>query len=91
VRLGDALETLREGVPAPIDLVFLDGWKDLYQPVLDLLTPRLRPGAIVLADNVTTFKKTLAPFTARLRSGSHGFRSVKLPFTSGLEYAVRME
>ena len=25
VRLGDALETLREGVPSPIDLVFLDG------------------------------------------------------------------
>ena len=58
--------------------------------MLDLLTPRLRPGAIVLADNVTTFKRTLAPFTARLRSGAHGFRSVKLPFTSGLEYAVRL-
>jgi hypothetical protein len=41
VRLGDALETLRE-TPGPIDLVFLDGWKDLYLPVLKLLEPRLR-------------------------------------------------
>ena len=29
VRLGDALETLRD-LPEPIDLVLLDGWKDLY-------------------------------------------------------------
>ena len=28
IRLGDALETLRE-VPEPVDLVLLDGWKDL--------------------------------------------------------------
>jgi hypothetical protein len=44
VRLGDALETLRE-TPGPIDLVFLDGWKDLYLPVLKLLEPRLRVGS----------------------------------------------
>ncbi len=45
VRLGDALETLKD-VPEPIDLVLLDGWKDLYLPVLELLTPRMRAGAV---------------------------------------------
>jgi predicted O-methyltransferase YrrM len=90
VRLGDALETLRSDLPEPVDLVLLDGWKDLYSPVLDLLTPRLRPGAVVLADNIHTFKKTLAPFVARLRAGEAGFRSVTLPIGSGLEYAVRI-
>src|SRR4029077_396085 len=29
VREGDALQTLRD-LAAPVDLVFLDGWKDLY-------------------------------------------------------------
>jgi len=90
VRLGDARETLATALPEPVDLVLLDGWKDLYAPILEQLTPRLRPGAVVLADNIHTFKKTLAPFAARLQSGRHGFASVTVPFTSGLEYAVRL-
>ena len=89
VRLGDARETLARDLSGPVDLLFLDGWKDLYVEMLELLTPRLRPGALVLADNVRTFKKTLAPFVARVRAG-HGFASTTLPFTSGLEVAVRV-
>lgn len=89
VRLGDARETLARDVAAPVDLLFLDGWKDLYLPILELVSPRLRPGALVLADNVRTFRKTLAPFVARVRSG-HGFASTTLPFRSGLEVAVRL-
>ncbi|MEM7337581.1 MAG: class I SAM-dependent methyltransferase [Actinomycetota bacterium] len=51
VREGDALQTLTD-VEAGIDLVFLDGWKDLYNDVLDLLLPRLAPGAVVVGDNI---------------------------------------
>jgi predicted O-methyltransferase YrrM len=43
---GDALETLG-GAFESIDLVLLDGWKDLCLPVLGLLEPRLVPGALV--------------------------------------------
>jgi predicted O-methyltransferase YrrM len=89
VRLGDARETLARDLEGPIDLLFLDGWKDRYVEILDLVTPNLRPGAVVLADNVRTFKKTLAPFVARVHSG-HGFASTTLPFRSGLEVAVRL-
>ena len=42
VRHGDAMETLRD-LEGPVDLVFLDGWKLLYLPVLQLLEPKLRP------------------------------------------------
>jgi predicted O-methyltransferase YrrM len=90
VRLGDALKTLASDLPEPVDLVLLDGWKDVYLPVLELLTPRLRPGSVVIADNVRTFKRTLAPYVARVQSGRHGFQSVTLPFTSGFEYSVRL-
>jgi predicted O-methyltransferase YrrM len=89
VRLGDARETLARDLDAPVDLLFLDGWKDLYVEILELMRPRLRPGALVLADNVRTFAKTLAPFVARVRSG-HGFASTTLPFRSGIEVAVRL-
>jgi predicted O-methyltransferase YrrM len=88
VRLGDALHTLRE-VPPPVDLVLLDGWKDLYLPMLELLAPKLRPGAVVLADNVRTFKRALAPYVSYVQSGKSGFQSVTLPFPSGFEYSVR--
>jgi predicted O-methyltransferase YrrM len=87
LRLGDALETLRDG-PGEIDLLFLDGWKDLYLPLLQLLQPRLRVGAVVLADNIFTFKKALRPFVDYVQSGDHGFVSTTLSIGAGLEYAV---
>jgi predicted O-methyltransferase YrrM len=71
---GDALQTLAQ-VEGPIDLVFLDGWKDLYLPVLELLTVRLRPGALVVADN-TNFPD-VRPYLTRVRQGA-GFTSAPL-------------
>ncbi len=47
---GDALSTLAE-LDGPVDFVLLDGWKELYLPVIKLLEPRLSPGALVIADN----------------------------------------
>lgn len=89
VRLGDAQETLRD-VPGPIDLVLLDGWKELYLPMLQLLAPKLRPGAVVLADNIKTFRRSLQPFLDYVESGKHGFHALTLPLADGFEYAVRV-
>ena len=47
---GDALATLAE-LDGPVDFVLLDGWKELYLPVIKLLEPKLSPGALVIADN----------------------------------------
>jgi len=87
VRLGDALQTLRE-VPEPVDLVLLDGWKDLYLPVLELIKPRLRPGAVVFADNIFTFRKSLRPYVEHMQSGENGFASTTLHLSDGFEYSV---
>ena len=87
VRLGDALETLRE-TPSPVDLVLLDGGKDLYLPVLELIKPRLRPGAVVLADNIFTFRKSLRPYVEYMQSGQNGFESTTLHVADGFEYSV---
>jgi predicted O-methyltransferase YrrM len=80
-------ETLRE-VPEPVDMVFLDGWKDLYLPVLELLKPRLRVGAVVLADNIHTFRKSLRPYVERMQSPGGGFVSSTLSISDGVEYSV---
>lgn len=87
VRLGDALQTLRD-VPGPVDLVLLDGWKDLYLPVLQLIQPRLRPGAVVFADNIFTFRKSLRPYVEYMQSGENGFESTTLHVGDGFEYSV---
>jgi predicted O-methyltransferase YrrM len=75
VREGDALTTLT-AVEGPIDLVFLDGWKDLYLPVLELLLPAMRPGATVAADNVNF--TDARPYLDRVRGGDD-FVSAVLP------------
>ena len=90
VRLGDALQTLRE-LPEPIDLVLLDGWKDLYLPVLDLVRPRLRKGAVVLADNIFTFRKSLRPYVEHMQSDANGFESTTLRISDGFEFSVYVE
>ena len=87
VRLGDAMETLRD-LPEPIDLVLLDGWKDLYIPVLERVMPRLRPGSVVLADNIFTFRKSLRPYVESMQSGERGFASTTLHIADGFEYSV---
>lgn len=51
IREGDALETLAGDLPGPVDLLFLDGAKELYLDLVQLLEPRLAGGALVVADN----------------------------------------
>lgn len=89
VLVGDALTTLADGA-GPIDYVFLDGWKDLYLPVLRLLEPRLRSGAIVLADNLYTFPADLAEYAAYLARPQSGYVTRVLPVGEGISWATRV-
>lgn len=84
---GDAMETLK-GLAEPVDLVLLDGWKDLYLPVLEMVKPNLHPGSIVLADNIFTFRKALRPYVEYMQSGDNGFSSTTLDIGEGFEYSV---
>lgn len=87
IRLGDAKETLKM-LPDGIDLLLLDGWKDLYIPVLQLVQPHLRKGAIVVADNIFTFKKALRPYVEYMQNGKNGFESTTLSLSDGFEFSV---
>jgi predicted O-methyltransferase YrrM len=51
VMVGDA-ERLIAKVAGPFDLIFQDGAKKLYEPLLDPLVALLRPGGLLLTDNV---------------------------------------
>jgi predicted O-methyltransferase YrrM len=89
IRAGDALETLAD-LSGEIDLVLLDGSKELYLPLLHILEPHLRPMAVVLADDINMFKRLLAPYVAYVRNKANAFQSVTLPVGTGLEYSVRL-
>ena len=50
-RIGDAVAMIA-GLSDKVDLVFLDLWKELYTPCLEAFYPKLKAGAIILADNM---------------------------------------
>ena len=74
IREGDALETLSRDLPEVIDLVLLDGAKSLYPRVLSLLAPRLRAGALIVADNADMCPEYLAV----VQSPGSGYLSMTL-------------
>jgi len=90
IRVGDAMETLADP-GGDIDLLLIDGSKDLYLPILKMLAPRVRQGGVVLADNVLSpfIKKTLADYVAYMQDSRHGFVSATVPFQDGFEYSVK--
>jgi predicted O-methyltransferase YrrM len=84
IRSGDALETLARELPNPIDFVLLDGAKDLYPKILALLEPRLRSGALVVADNADWSPEYLE----RVRDVAQGYESVA--FARDVEVSLRL-
>ncbi len=83
IREGDALQTLARDLPNSIDLVLLDGAKNLYPSILSLLEGRLRDGALIVADNADSSPEYLA----RVRSTAQGYLSV--PFADDVELSMR--
>jgi predicted O-methyltransferase YrrM len=80
IRVGDALETLKDGIDGDVDVVFLDGAFSLYLPVLKLLEPHLRDGAFVIGDNAVEQSPGYLDY---VRNPQNGYLSLALPFHAG--------
>jgi predicted O-methyltransferase YrrM len=70
---GDALETLKT-LNGKVDFVLLDGWKEFYLPVFQLLEERFSPGTLIVADN-TNMPET-QPYLDYVRDPANGYVSV---------------
>jgi len=68
LREGDAMQTLQD-VPPNIDFLVLDGWNDLYLPLLNLLEPKFKSGCVVITDNVNM--RSAKPLLQHLRHNPH--------------------
>lgn len=89
LRVGDALSTL-EGLDPDVTVAFLDGAKDLYLPVLKFLEPALKPGALVIADDLDLFPDPLAPYLSYVRSPANGYASVEVPIGDAMELSAKV-
>jgi predicted O-methyltransferase YrrM len=89
IRVGDAFDTLREGLGGGIDLLLLDGWKPLYLPMLKFLEPQLAPGALIVADDLAIAPEALAAYVGYVRDGSNRYVSVEVPLGDRIEISVR--
>jgi predicted O-methyltransferase YrrM len=86
LREGDLRQTLKQ-IDGPVDFMLVDIWIAMARPALELVTPHLKSGAVVVCDNTEQYRSEYAAYFAFLEA--NGFRTMTLPFEGGLELSVR--
>jgi len=90
LREGDLRETLVD-IPSPIDFMLIDIWTPMARPALELVSPRLRNGAVIICDNTAQFREAYEDYFAFVNDPANKFCTTTLPFTGGLEFTVRVD
>ncbi|KAI8283501.1 hypothetical protein K4K56_010676 [Colletotrichum sp. SAR 10_98] len=85
---GDLRETLKTDVPEQIDFLLLDIWSALALPTLKVIKTRLKPGALIVADNVVSSKDGYADLIAYLDDPRNRFKTTTAPYSGGLLVAI---
>jgi len=84
---GEASATIRT-LEGPFDCVFFDADRISAPKQLEILMPKLKPDAILLADNVLSHPGEIANYLSAV-AGLVGFSSVTVPIGKGLNIAYR--
>ena len=82
---GDARTTVAS-LSGPFDLVFIDAEKDDYVDHLETTVDRVRPGGLILADNVISHD--LSAYQAVLRARGD-VETVTIPIDRGVEFTLK--
>ncbi|MBI4589296.1 MAG: O-methyltransferase [Candidatus Rokubacteria bacterium] len=88
IREGNAAETLA-ALGGPFHFVFLDADRANYSTYLDLTLPKLVPGGLLVADNVTSHAQELADYLTRVKSNP-ALLSVTVPIGKGEEVSLKL-
>jgi len=72
---GDAQRMIAK-VSGPFDLIFQDGDKQLYLPLLDRLVSLLRPGGLLITDNVLWDGEVVPGFVAEPKRDADDTRAI---------------
>lgn len=57
-------------------------------PTLKITKPRLKKGAIVLADNTTMSRPLYKEYLDYIHDPTNGFRTTEIPYSGGLQMSV---
>lgn len=90
IREGDALQTLHE-LAEPVDMLLNDGFPRFVLPVLQMVAPRMRAGAVALCGNAALFSADHADYLRWVRDPTNGFRSMKLAMALAGEFSVKVD
>ena len=85
---GDLRHTLQD-VGGLVDFMLVDIW-EVAQPALELVSPSLRPGAIVACDNTAVDADEYRDYFEFVNDPSNRFRTMTVPFDGGFELTVRI-
>ena len=89
VIIGDAIKKIKN-ITEKFDVLFLDAGKEQYLKYLKLAEPKLKKGAIVVADNVKLFQSDMADYLEYVREGSN-YRSRTIDFgQDGVEISIKL-
>ena len=88
LREGDLRETLKV-IEGPVDFVLMDIWTEMARPAMELITPHLRPGAVVVADNTVQAARGYQRFFDFVDDPANGLTRMTLPFEGGLDIVVK--
>jgi len=86
VLTGSALETTAD-LAGPFDLVFIDAEKDDYSAHLLAIIDRVRPGGLILADNVISHDISAYQKLVRERED---LETVTIPLNRGIEFTLKL-
>lgn len=86
MREGNVFDTVAE-LDGTFDLVFIDVWADAYLKLFKQIERLLRPGSVVLADNMYTAEDAVRPYKHYLDNDPR-FSTTTLDFESGIEFTV---
>ena len=86
LREGDLRQTLRD-VGGPVDFMLVDIW-EVARPALELVSPHLRSGAIVVCDNTAAAANAYRDYFEFVHDPRNRFRTMTVPFEGGFELTV---
>jgi len=88
VTVGDALQEIPK-VAGPLDFVFIDVWKQGYIPCLKLALPKVRPGGVIVAHNVTNLREELLGFIHEVTTSPQLQTTIENPGPGGFSVSIK--
>lgn len=76
-------------IPKFFDLAFFDATKQEHISYFQALFPKIKPGGLIITDNIHSHKKELAPYIKKIKTFKN-WRSIELTLGDGLLLSLKL-